>query len=370
MRVALIARATLFDVPGGDTRQMEETAKGLRALGIAADVVPTSRTVDYSRYDLLHFFNLARPADFLRHIRRSGKPYVVSPVFVEYESVNEAGRSRSLQAMRKFLSGNANEYAKVLARAVRNGETIVSPEYLWRGQARSMAAVLRGAGLLLPNSRNEYGRIARRFASLPAYRVIPNGVDAAAAAKTYPESPLHRGAVLCMGRIESVKNQLSLIRALNGTPYRLVIHGAPAPNHRAYYERCRREAAPNVHFGERLNDDDLFAAFACAKVHVLPSFFETTGLSSLEAAAMGCNIVITDRGDTREYFREEAWYCDPDKPESIRAAVEAAYRAPVRDALRARILKDYTWSRAAEETHRAYREVLGRGRSGAETIRP
>jgi glycosyltransferase involved in cell wall biosynthesis len=122
--------------------------------------------------------------------------------------------------------------------------------------------------------------------------------------------------------------------------------------------KCRSEAAPNVHIEGPLTDDALYAAYASAKVHVLPSYFETTGLSSLEASVMGCNVVVTDRGDTREYFGDEAWYCEPDRPESIRAAVDAAYKAPFRESLRTRILRDFTWTRAAEETFRAYKEAL------------
>ena len=40
------------------------------------------------------------------------------------------------------------------------------------------------------------------------------------------------------------------------------------------------------------------------------------------------------------------------------AAVDAAYKAPFRESLRTRILRDFTWTRAAEETFRAYKEAL------------
>ena len=107
-----------------------------------------------------------------------------------------------------------------------------------------------------------------------------------------------------------------------------------------------------------LGEEELFTAYSNAKVHVLPSYFETTGLSSLEAAVMGCNIVVTDKGDTRDYFGDDAWYCDPDSVESIRNAVDAAYKAPFNEAFRERILRDFTWERAAEETLAAYKQVL------------
>ena len=161
-----------------------------------------------------------------------------------------------------------------------------------------------------------------------------------------------------MGRIESRKNQLKLIRALNNTRYELYIHGKPSPNNMPYFEQCKAEAAPNIHIGGHLDEEMLYTAYANARVHVLPSYFETTGLSSLEAAVMGCNIVVTDKGDTRDYFADDAWYCDPDSVESIKQAVDAAYNTPYNEAFRQRILSEYTWKRAAEETYKAYADVL------------
>jgi glycosyltransferase involved in cell wall biosynthesis len=93
-------------------------------------------------------------------------------------------------------------------------------------------------------------------------------------------------------------------------------------------------------------------------VHILPSWFETTGLSSLEAAAMGCNVVITNRGDAKEYFKSEAWYCDPDSPQSIYDAVEAAAGSVFNEALRIRIHENYTWKTAAALTFNVYKETL------------
>jgi glycosyltransferase involved in cell wall biosynthesis len=358
MKIAFITRATAFSAPGGDTRQMLETAAALRVLGVDVDILLANQVIDYRPYDLLHVFNVIRPADIIHHVQQAQRPYVVTLNFVEYGGVPDEGRSRWRAALARLSSESASEYVKTLARAWRNGERIVSREYLRWGQARSVAFVARHARMLLPNSESEYARFSAKYSVTPAYRVVPNGVRADLGTRTYPQTDRYRRAVLCMGRIERLKNQLNLIRALNHTPYQLFIHGTPSPNHRAYFDRCRREAAPNVHIGERLDDAALYSAYASAKVHVLPSYFETTGLSSLEAAALGCNLVVSPNGDTREYFQDDAWYCDPDSPASIRAAVDAAYQAPRNSRLTARILDRYTWSRAAVETRAAYEAVL------------
>jgi glycosyltransferase involved in cell wall biosynthesis len=357
MRVAFISRATLFSSAGGDTHQMEFTAENLRKLGVEVDIYLANQTIDYPGYDLLHFFNIIRPADIIRHTKLSKKPFVVSTIFVEYGNVKDSGGG--IQGiLKKILSDDAMDYIKVIARAMKNGEQIVSKEYLWMGNTRAIKYVARRAAMLLPNSESEYRRFENKYHVQRPYRVVPNGINRPFIEKQYPEDPKYKNAILCMGRIEARKNQLALIRALNHTDYRLFIHGKPSPNNLAYYEQCKAEAGPNIFIGDWLNPNELYTAYSNAKVHVLPSYFETTGLSSLEAAAMGCNIVVTDKGDTRDYFKDDAWYCDPDDVSSIRAAVDAAYHAPYDPAFRQRILQDFTWERAAEETLKAYNQVL------------
>ena len=97
-------------------------------------------------------------------------------------------------------------------------------------------------------------------------------------------------------------------------------------------------------------------------MHVLPSWFETTGLSSLEAAAMGCNIVITKKGDAFEYFENDAYYCDPQSPDSIFQAIEQASSNDVPHGLSSKVLNQFTWEIAAKRTMEVYVELL-HGRS-------
>lgn len=356
MKVAFISRATLYSAPGGDTKQLDLTAQYLRGLGVAVDIYKASDEIDYTQYDLLHFFNIIRPANILKHIRLSGKPYVISTIFVDYGKVTAIGKVQKL--LKQFLSDDTMEYIKAIARSIKNGEKIVSPEYILKGHRASIKYIIRNASILLPNSANEYNRLHTKYGVAAQYRIIPNGINTVSVNKQYPQEDKYRNAVICMARIEPMKNQLNLIRALNGTPYQLYIHGKPSPNGAEYYQQCKLEAGANVHIEGHLGEDPLFAAYSNAKVHVLPSYFETTGLSSLEAAVMGCNIVITDRGDTRDYFQDDAWYCEPDDIDSIREAVTKAYNAPFDENFRKRILENYTWQRAAEETLAAYKQVL------------
>ncbi len=360
MRVAFISRATLYSTPGGDTKQLDMTAHYLREKGVEVDVCLTNQQIDYNKYDLLHFFNIIRPADIIGHVQRSGKPFVVSTIFLDYGEFEKRTRGGLMRWMNKIFSEDQIEYIKAIARSIKNGEKIGSGKYIKWGHRKSVKWVAENARILLPNSENEYQRFAKKYGIEHKYRVVPNGIDAGVAdkVKTSKLNPKYEGAILCVARIEGRKNQLNLIRALNNTRHKVFIHGKPSPNNVAYYEQCKAEAADNIHFSTWLTEEELYEMYHSAKVHILPSYFETTGLSSLEAAVMGCNIVVTDKGDTKDYFDGYAWFCDPDDTASIKEAVDDACEAPYNESFREKILSEYTWEQAAAETLTAYQQVL------------
>ncbi len=359
MRVAMISRATLHTSAGGDTTQIMETAAALRSLGVTVDVLLTTDQIEYAQYDLLHFFNIIRPADIISHVVRSGKPFLVSTIFLEFGVYGRDEGKGIAAKLSGVLGEDRMEYVKAIARHIRNGERIMSRQYIFRGHRQSVKWILRRAAMLLPNSQSEYTRLVARYKIERPYRVVPNGIGKDFIKQAAVKRVTPKETVLCVARIEGRKNQLNLIRALRDTGYWLLIQGKASPNHAAYYAACKAEAGSNVAFSGWLSGQALYDRYHAAKVHVLASYFETTGLSSLEAAALGCNIVITDKGDTTDYFGDRAWYCNPDDPASIRAAVEAAYAAPYNEEFRQYILKHYTWQKAAEETLAAYRQVAG-----------
>jgi glycosyltransferase involved in cell wall biosynthesis len=356
MRVAIIARSTLYTVPGGDTVQAVQTAAHLRLMGVLVNIKLSNQVIDYSQYDLLHFFNLIRPADILYHSTRSGKPYVVSTILVDYSEYDKHHR-KGLGTIFSYLPANSIEYIKTMARWLLGRDHLSTRSYIWKGQRRSIMEILRKAKMILPNSESEYRRVMKAYPSPIKYKVVPNGIDPMLF-KYDNNVTRDPNLVICVARIEGIKNQLNLIKALNDTRFRLLLIGNYSPNQQAYYDECRNIAAANIEFIEHVPQPDLVAYYQKASVHVLPSWFETTGLSSLEAAAMGCNLVITDKGDTRDYFEYYAFYCDPAQPKSILATIEEASTAPHIDSLRKKISEKYTWAQAAKTTFDAYQQVV------------
>ncbi|MGN6181657.1 MAG: glycosyltransferase family 4 protein [Mucilaginibacter sp.] len=356
MKVAIIARSTLFRVPGGDTVQAVQTARHLANIGIDMDVLLCNEQIAYNQYDLLHFFNLTRPADILYHSKKANKPYVISTILCNYSEYDKHHRKNG-SILLGSLPADSIEYLKTMARWLFGRDHLSSLSYVWKGQRKSILDILKRSAMILPNSQSEYRRVAQTYPTNSKCRIIPNGVDPTVFAYD-PFIEKDEKLVLCVARIEGIKNQLNLIKALNNTGYKLLLIGAHAPNQADYYAECRRIAADNIKFIGHIPQVKLIKYYQQAKIHVLPSWFETTGLSSIEAAIMGCSIVITDRGDAKEYFGNDAFYCDPGDPDSILGAIHQASKAPFNDHLYQKIHKQYTWQAAANQTLKAYQSVL------------
>ena len=359
MKVLFISRATLCKIRGGDTTQVENTAIALRKLGVEVTVACSdNRHINYAAYDLIHFFNLTRPADILYHIDKCSLPFVLSPIYVQYSGAYQNSATH-WQILASWLGGHSMEYLKSVGRWIKNGEKIMSLKYLFLGHHRSVAQVLRRCQLLLPNSISEQERLKSDFEYSGVHRVIPNGVDQEMFHLTLPLAH-KKNAVLCVARIEPQKNQLQLIKALQNTDYTLTLVGDPAPNHKQYYNACKRAAGKNVQFLGFKDQQVLTTLYRSHKVHVLPSWFETTGLCSLEAAACGSNIVVSNQGDTPAYFKGYATFCDPADPASILQAITHAMEAKLNLAFCRKIEQTYNWDQAAALTYEAYGKIMNR----------
>ena len=105
-----------------------------------------------------------------------------------------------------------------------------------------------------------------------------------------------------------------------------------------------------------------FAAYAAAGVHVLPSWMETCGLVTLEAALSGTPVVGSTFGHELEYLQQDAWHADPADPSTIRDAVIQAWQAGHHNSkscrLKRRILEQFNWEQTTDATESIYKKVL------------
>jgi glycosyltransferase involved in cell wall biosynthesis len=357
MRIVFITRSTLHKVPGGDSQQVLQTARMLKSLAIEVDVKLANEKIDYEKYDLLHFFNIIRPSDMLVHIKRSKKPFVVSTILIDYSVYDKQQRPGFTGKLFKLLPIRDTEYIKTLYRCLLKRDSLVSIDYLWKGQQRSIKEILSKATCVLVQAKEEYNELVDLYQTRPPFSIVKNGVDTDLFTPPTPNQK-ENNLVLCVARVEGLKNQYNLIQALNNTSCKLVLIGNAAPNQKKYYRQCKKIAAANITFISHLPQQQLVNYYAAAKVHVLPSWFEVCGLSSLEAAAMGCQPVITANGYASSYFGDNAIYCNPAEPSSILEAVKKAMKAGDNRELQKNILQNYTWQKTAEQTLSVYKKYI------------
>lgn len=107
-----------------------------------------------------------------------------------------------------------------------------------------------------------------------------------------------------------------------------------------------------------LDETRLAAAYRGADALLHPSFHEGFGLTILEAMALGCPVVASDRGSIPEVAGEAALLYDPFDAEGMANGLvrllNPAFRADLVDRGRARS-EGFTWHETAVKTEEAYR---------------
>ncbi len=224
--------------------------------------------------------------------------------------------------------------------------------------------MLDQSSILFPDTWMEGNFLIKNF-KIPRNKVfpVPHGVDERfmhANPSLFNKKYGIKDFILYVGRIEIRKNVLNLIRALKNTDIDLVIVGKHEPAQQEYFEKCKKEAGKRVHFlGQFPHESKILeSAYAAAKVVTLPADYETPGLVGMEAGLARANVVITERGSTKEYYSKYAWYVNPEDLRDIRNKLLAAHKAEKSDNLKEHIKKNYLWDKIAKKTLEGYKQVL------------
>jgi glycosyltransferase involved in cell wall biosynthesis len=354
MKVFLACRPNAFQLVGGDTVQLLRIKERLSRLGFEITIAPELEAG--TRFDIIHLFNLFDlDSTYIQGLkaRALGVPVLLTPNYWDpllyFYYTSPALGQRVLKSILPF------PWAFKLYKSYKNRKSKVE-------QARQKE-LLELATLILPNSKAEKELLKQNFVvAEDKFKVIYNAVEGDIKAEAQNFIARHRikDFILCVGRIEERKNQLNLIKALQGVDIPLVFIGGCPPYQQNYLKACRKAALKlkQVVFLEYLEQQQIFEAMAAAKVHILPSWWENTGLANLEAALCGCNIVSTVNAPVQEYFKDWAWICDPADLSSIRQAVLDAYAQPWTSELKDYILSNFNWETIAGELAKAYQAAL------------
>jgi glycosyltransferase involved in cell wall biosynthesis len=281
------------------------------------------------------------------------------------------------------------ERLKAAWRCLRHaGQRSALLKEIWTGSALPMRQFLTGFQALIANSRAEASELRKLLPDGPRVQVVHSGVDAVywsaeralwareeraplpdgesepaqGALDHGPATMGKREGVLCIARFDPQKGQHRLIQALRGLDVPLTLAGPDNPNYPSYRALCGRLAGPRVSVLPRVSRAKLKALYHQCRVHALCSWYETTGLTGLEAGCCGARVVMTARGGTHDYGGDRVWYANPSALASMRQAVEQALVASQTPDLLRRVQRHFTWEQSARALVQAYEAVLSESR--------
>ncbi len=373
MKVLMLGRIGLFRNGGGDRVQIENTAAELRKMGIEVDT-KSGFDIDLNGYDLVHVFQLDWTPEtyfYVRDIKEAGKPLVLSPI---HHNVDEVKRFDDMYAFdfRRisrllFKEQHKRDTFKNLYRCIFTPAKIEPTlKSVILGLKNMHSETLEMADIVLVQTELEAADLQKTYNANFNWIKITNGVGEQFLNPSKGDNPLDQeNYILSVGRIEPRKDQLSLIKAVDllrkktGKDIRLVLIGKK-PKNRHFEYICRFNRLLKKHAWvkhiSKVPYDKMPRYYSHAKVGASVSWFESTGLTNLEALFCGANIVATGDRAT-EYLGDMAFYAEPGNIESISLALEKAYSAEPPQ-IPEKMYKDYTWTNTAERTLKLYRNIL------------
>lgn len=378
MKIALINHGTAADWGGGDSVQIKELGKRLTAWGHDVSYI-NSDTPDVAGFDIAHIFNCRIHTSFTRQIRscrRSGvKRIVVTPIWI---SIGRAlwGSRGTFMALSKIVdSGGFKGIHELKMIRERKGEVSLDGGRLdsagngtyqldWLYEVGEM---INSVDAVITNSWLELKAIQSdlRFKG-SVYDVAYYGADA----KTFLDSEEGRFRehyeidgryIIQAGRIEPGKNQAMLCWALRNSQIKIVLVGSTR-HWPAYGRLCQEISGDRLRIIDHMPQDLLASAYAGSDCHCLPSWMDTCGLVSLEAALAGVPIVGSTFGHELEYLKNDATLVDPGDETSILAGVERAIKcgrnrgATIR--LKERVMEEFSWEKNARINENMYKMII------------
>lgn len=366
MKILMQSRVNIFSDPGGDTIQILKTKEYLEKIGCAVTIC-CDYNIDIQKYDLVHLFNITQIHEtYLQYLnaKKQHKPIILSPIYQNFEEQDQRAHKGLVKLIFRALSKDRRELIKTIVRAFYDRRLLYS---VWKqflvGFSKQQKEVLCAAQMMLPNSQLEAEAIEKDYNIRFPYKVVPYAVDHIfhKADDSFVNRTGWKNYVLCVGNFIERKNQLKLIEAMVGLNLSLVLVGAVVSTQKAYYHQVLASAEKTdfpIKIMTKIPQNDLVPIYSGAKVIALPSWVETCGMACLEGALADCIVMITNRGHSKEYFKDMVFYCDPADIQSIRKALIKAYASEPDGKLKKHVFANFTWERTAEITKRAYEEVL------------
>lgn len=164
---------------------------------------------------------------------------------------------------------------------------------------------------------------------------------------------LSRPYVLAVSSIDPRKNFENIIKAmeyLKGRKYDIVIAGGTNPRIFNVKDFLRNN---DVKYLGYVSDEELRALYEHAFCFLYPSIYEGFGLPPVEAMALQCPVIVSDKASLPEICGRAAVYCDPYAPSDIADKVTILFEdSKIREYCKTEGLKRadaFSWVKCSQE---------------------
>ena len=356
MNIIFFARKTLLAQPGGDTVQALETIKALKKKGhnvlLILSASELNKEICSSKYDVIHSINLGRYVDQYHcyQIRKKHPQirWVISSILVDYKNY-ELKRG----IIWKHLPNQVQESIKIFLRAFLSKDRWPAIGLIFlRNPLLKFAWT---ADHIITTSSAEAKRIKKITGLGQSIKIISPGLEHLSVAEK-----TERSGYIVLGRIEGIKNQIEAINAWiilskMGFKEPLTIVGDEGPNHKKYVESFKlaikeaKKYGANVEWKTAIKREEVPALLAKTYAVIIPSLFETFGLTSIEGLQAKCQVILSENAESSKELEKDVFVCSPVAKEIV-DSVLSSYKNPKKEAS----LDKYSWNKAAESLENIY----------------
>ncbi|AMW77518.1 glycosyl transferase family 1 [Acinetobacter sp. TGL-Y2] len=361
MKVAYCIRKNWKVAHGGDVVQMLNTKAEIeKAYDVNIKIIDNINELKVFKPDIVHIFNMQtieESSEYLKEAKSLGAKTVLSTI---YWDMSHARFIVNFAKLGFFCTG---ENYKTLYHLYKNTESVVAsmfgkPTSATKKYKDEVRGFLQEFDWHLPNSEEEMQIVNHVFnTNYKNYSVIPNSVDF----NKFPFfSNTQRKGFISAARIEPIKNQLQIVDICKESGFDLTLVGGVTPNNMNYLDAVKKKSSgvTNIQLiAQNVDQSELGALFNKHKVHILASFRESPGLSSLEALGSGMNVVVCESNycPTDTYFNKlinkHVFVCDPYSKKSIKSAMEQAL---LLSTPKENLIKEFSWINTAKKTYESY----------------
>ncbi len=333
MKIAFVLSRAVFAPSNGIVSMALTWKSGLERLGHEVVLIDMWKKNDWEAFDIIHFYGFGiYMTDFIMSLSKTNPNIVVSPILDPDYSINRLKLYAHLGANRLHLT---NRYYALSGIRDKVKLFFLCSEF----EKRYM---LKGFGI--PEEHCV---------------IVPLSYGETPADESLEKEPfcLHISLLT-----DERKNVERLIRAAVKYRFRLVLGGKLRNEHEVKLLNSWIGDHDNIEYIGYLSEEEMVSLYSRARVFALPSTNEGVGIVALEAASMGCDIVLTGLGGPKEYYNGMAKIVDPYSVDEIGEAVTDLLNGETyQPALSEHIRTNFSMENISRQLVDAYEGVRGGG---------